>query len=77
MWALTIRFAVGDQVLQHLVHGSHEEDEPELGHRHGDETPQEDGRADGVREGNSAWTTGGRARNIRMYTKLCYRREHD
>ena len=35
--------AMGDQVLQHLVHGSHEEDEPELSHRHGDKTPQEDG----------------------------------
>ena len=51
--------AMGDQVLQHLVHGSHKEDKPELGHRHGDETPQEDGGADGVTEGNSAWTTGG------------------
>lgn len=36
---------MGDQELQHLVHGAHEEDQPQLGHRHGDEAPQEDGRA--------------------------------
>lgn len=41
----TVRVAVGDQKLQHLVHGAHEKDEPQLGHRHGDETPQKDGRA--------------------------------
>lgn len=37
---LTVGVAMGDQELQHLVHGSHEEDESELGHCHGDETPQ-------------------------------------
>ncbi|TNN50554.1 hypothetical protein EYF80_039256 [Liparis tanakae] len=31
---LTVGVAVGDQELQHLVHGAHEEDEPQLGHRH-------------------------------------------
>lgn len=36
---------MGDKKFQHFVHGTHEEDQPELRHCHGDETPQEDGRA--------------------------------
>lgn len=47
---LTVGVAVGDQELQHLVHGTHEEDQPQLGHRHGDETPQEDRSADRMPE---------------------------
>lgn len=43
-------FAVGDQKLQHLVHRPHEEDDPQLGHPHGNQTPQEDGREDGAAE---------------------------
>lgn len=51
---LTVRVGVSDQELQHLVHGAHEEDEPQLGHRHSDEAPQEDGRAHGAAERHRA-----------------------
>lgn len=49
---LTMLFAVGDQKLQHLVHRPHEEDDSQLGHSHGNQTPQEDGREDRPTEGN-------------------------
>lgn len=45
-------FAVGDQKLQHLVHRPHEEDDPQLGHPHGNQTPQEDGREHRATERN-------------------------
>ena len=48
-------FAVGDQKLQHLVHRPHEEDDPQLGHPHGNQTPQEDGREHRVTERNGTW----------------------
>lgn len=41
---LTMRFTVCDHELQHLVHRPHEEDDPQLGHPHGNQAPQEDGR---------------------------------
>lgn len=44
-----------DQELQHLVHGTHEEDQPQLGHRHGDEAPQEDRRAHRMTEWYWTW----------------------
>lgn len=39
-----MRFPVCDHELQHLVHRPHEEDDPQLGHPHGNQAPQEDGR---------------------------------
>lgn len=50
--ALTVLFAMGDEKLQHLVHCPHEEDESQLGHSHGNQTPQEDRREDRPTEGN-------------------------
>lgn len=50
---LTMRVAVGDHKLQHLVHRPHEEDDPQLGHPHGNQTPQEDGRENGPSEGDT------------------------
>ena len=41
---------MGDLELQHFVHGAHKEDDAQLGHPHGDQTPQEDGREDGPAE---------------------------
>lgn len=55
MIILTVRIAVGDQKLQHFIHGTHEEDEPQLCHCHGDETPQEDGRTHRMTERHWAW----------------------
>lgn len=55
VFIFTIRVAVGDQELQHFIHGTHEEDQPQLGHCHGDKTPQQDGRADRVTERHRAW----------------------
>lgn len=49
-FTLTMLFAVGDQKLQHLVHCPHEEDDPQLGHPHSNQTPQEDGREHGTAE---------------------------
>lgn len=46
----TVGVSVSNQKLEHLVHGAHEEDEPQLGHCHGNETPQEDGRTHRMRE---------------------------
>lgn len=37
--SLTRRGAIFDQELQHVVHGTHEEDQSMLGHYHGYETP--------------------------------------
>ena len=48
---LTRLFTVGDHELQHLVHRSHEEDDPQLGHPHRHQTPQEDGREHRPAEG--------------------------
>lgn len=39
------------QGLQDGVHGSHVEDEAQLGHTHGDEAQQEDGTEDTLHEG--------------------------
>ena len=39
---LTIRVTMGYQELYHFVHGTHEEDETQLCHRHGDDAPQKD-----------------------------------
>lgn len=36
--------AVCHHELHHFVHCPHEEDDPQLGHPHGNQTPQEDGR---------------------------------
>jgi len=52
---LTMLFTMGDHKLQHLVHRPHEEDDPQLGHPHRDQTPQEDGREYGLSEGRSLW----------------------
>lgn len=41
---LTIGVTMCNQELQHLIHGSHIKYDAELGDRHGDQTPQEDGR---------------------------------
>ena len=41
------------QGLQDGVHGSHVEDEAQLGHAHGDEAQQEDGTDDTFHEGLS------------------------
>ncbi len=41
------------QGLQDGVHGTHVEDEAQLGHTHGDETQQEDGTEDTLHEGLS------------------------
>lgn len=49
---LTVFLTMGDHELQHLVHGPHEEDYPQLGHPHRNETPQEDGREHRATEGN-------------------------
>lgn len=49
---LTMLFALGDQKLQHLVHRPHEEDDPQLGHPHCNQTPQEDGGEHGPTERN-------------------------
>lgn len=38
---LTVRVTMGNQELQHLIHGTHEKNDTELGHRHRDDTPQE------------------------------------
>lgn len=52
---LTMLFAVSDHELQHLVHRPHEEDDPQLGHPHSHQTPQEDGREHGPTERHSIW----------------------
>jgi hypothetical protein len=41
-----------DEVLQHLVHGGHVEDNPQLGHAHSEETPQENGGTEALAEGD-------------------------
>lgn len=46
---------MGDHELQHLVHGAHEEDDPQLRHSHRHQTPQEDGREDGAAEGDATY----------------------
>lgn len=43
-WTLTVLFSMGDQELQHLVHCPHIKDDSQLGHPHGNQTPEEDGR---------------------------------
>lgn len=46
--SLTIFLATSDKELQDLVHGTHVEDDPKLGHAHGDEAPQENGGAEAL-----------------------------
>lgn len=40
--------APSHDVLQHLVHGGHVEDDPQLGYAHGEEAPQENGGAEAL-----------------------------
>lgn len=47
-----MRVTVCDHELKHLVHRPHEKDNPQLGHSHGHQTPQEDGREHGAAERN-------------------------
>lgn len=50
-WAqqhLTMFWATSHDVLQHLVHGGHVEDDPQLGYAHGEEAPQENGGAEAL-----------------------------
>lgn len=49
---LTMLFAMGDHKLKHLIHRPHEEDDPQLGHPHGNQTPEEDGGEHRPTEGN-------------------------
>lgn len=46
---------MGDQELEHLVHGSHKEDDSQLSHSHSDQTPQEDGREHRATERDRSW----------------------
>lgn len=55
MTVLTVGVTMNDQELQHLVHRSHEEDDPELGDRHGDHAPQEDGGTHRTAERHRGW----------------------
>ena len=57
---LTVRVAVSDEELQHLVHCAHKENDPELGHPHGNQTPQEDGREHRPTEWDGIWEREGR-----------------
>lgn len=50
--SLTVLLASCDEVLQHLVHGGHVEDNPQLGHAHSEETPQENGGTEALAEGD-------------------------
>lgn len=54
------------QRLQDGVHGSHVEDEAQLGHTHGDEAQQEDGTQDTLHEGLSC--RGNKSREDRVRT---------
>lgn len=47
------------QELQHLVHCSHIEDDPQLGHSHRNQTPQKDGGEHRAAERNGIWEQGG------------------
>lgn len=40
---LTVLFTMGNKEFQHLVHCPHKEDDPQLSHSHGNQTPEKDG----------------------------------
>lgn len=48
---------MSNQELQHLIHGTHKKDEPQLSDCHGKDTPQEDGRAQRMAEWHWGWKT--------------------
>ncbi len=54
---LTVLLSADDHELQHLVHGSHKEDDSQLSHSHSDQTPQKDGREHGAPERDRSWET--------------------
>ena len=47
--------AADHEVLQHPVHGGQEEDDSQLGHTHGEEAPQENGREEAFAQGDRLW----------------------